>query len=158
VVAGAAATARAPDELARRLRREQSLDRRPGLERELSLIDRQIGHLGDAVKRGRATDELLAILEAESDRKKAMARELAALDEGARLASLDGARLTRLLRAGAAENGRRGYRFKGQGTYGRLLVGEAVTSALNRPGSPPPRGGERRTEPITSSAASGRSS
>ena len=157
-MAGAAATARAPDELARRLRREQSLDRRPGLERELSLIDRQIGHLGDAVKRGRATDELLAILEAESDRKKAMARELAALDEGARLASLDGARLTRLLRAGAAENGRRGYRFKGQGTYGRLLVGEAVTSALNRPGSPPPRGGERRTEPITSSAASGRSS
>ena len=157
-MAGAAATARAPDELARRLRREQSLDRRPGLERELSLIDRQVGHLGDAVKRGRATDELLAILEAESDRKKAMARELAALDEGARLASLDGARLTRLLRAGAAENGRRGYRFKGQGTYGRLLVGEAVTSALNRPGSPPPRGGERRTEPITSSAASGRSS
>ena len=157
-MAGAAATARAPDELARRLRREQSLDRRPGLERELSLIDRQIGHLGDAVKRGRATDELLAMLEAESDPKKAMARELAALDDGARLASLDGARLTRLLRAGAAENGRRGYRFKGQGTYGRLLVGEAVTSALNRPGSPPPRGGERRTEPITSSAASGRSS
>lgn len=158
MVAGAAATARAPDELARRLRREQSLDRRPGLERELSLIDRQLGHLGDAVKRGRATDELLAMLEAESDPKKAMARELAALDDGARLASLDGARLTRLLRAGAAENGRRGYRFKGQGTYGRLLVGEAVTSALNRPGSPPPRGGERRTEPITSSAASGRSS
>ena len=157
-MAGAAATARAPDELARRLRREQSLDRRPGLERELSLIDRQLGHLGDAVKRGRATDELLAMLEAESDPKKAMARELAALDDGARLASLDGARLTRLLRAGAAENGRRGYRFKGQGTYGRLLVGEAVTSALNRPGSPPPRGGERRTEPITSSAASGRSS
>jgi len=157
-VAGAAATARAPDELARRLRREQSLGRRPGLERELSLIDRQLGHLGDAVKRGRATDELLAMLEAESDPKKAMARELAALDDGARLASLDGARLTRLLRAGAAENGRRGYRFKGQGTYGRLLVGEAVTSALNRPGSPPPRGGERRTEPITSSAASGRSS
>ena len=125
--------------LARLRRRKQSLDRRPGLERELSLIDRQIGHLGDAVKRGRATDELLAILEAESDRKKAMARELAALDEGARLASLDGARLTRLLRAGAAENGRRGYRFKGQGTYGRLLVGEAVTSALNRPGSPPRR-------------------
>ena len=115
MVAGAAATARAPDELARRLRREQSLDRRPGLERELSLIDRQIGHLGDAVKRGRATDELLAMLEAESDPKKAMARELAALDDGARLASLDGARLTRLLRAGAAENGRRGYRFKGRG-------------------------------------------
>ena len=44
--------------------------------------------------------------------------------------------------------------------HARLLMafGEAVTSALNRPGSPPPRGGERRTEPITSSAASGRSS
>ena len=70
--------------LARLRRRKQSLDRRPGLERELSLIDRQIGHLGDAVKRGRATDELLAMLEAESDPKKAIARELAALDDGAR--------------------------------------------------------------------------
>ncbi len=158
VVAGAAATARAPDELARRLRREQSLDRRPGLERELSLIDRQIGHLGDAVKRGRATDELLAMLEAESDPKKAMARELAALDDGAR----PGVARRRAAHQAAA-GGRRRERtprlpVQGQGTYGRLLVGEAVTSALNRPGSPPPRGGERRTEPITSSAASGRSS
>src|SRR5437773_2774044 len=150
-----------------RERREQRLDRRPGLERELSLIERQIGHLGDAVKRGRATDELLAMLEAEADRKKAVARELAAVDDGARLASLDGARLTKLLRAGAAdvqallgqsvpqarqmlrkvlvgrlpcegfvEDGRRGYRFKGNGTYGRLLAGEAATSARNLPGSP----------------------
>ena len=54
-----------------RERRAQSLDRRPTLERELAQIEKQIGHLGDAVKRGRATDELLAMLETESDRKKA---------------------------------------------------------------------------------------
>jgi hypothetical protein len=35
-----------------RERRAQSLDRRPTLERELAQIEKQIGHLGDAVKRG----------------------------------------------------------------------------------------------------------
>ena len=43
------------------------------------------------------------MLEAESDRKKALARQLAGLDDVARVASLDTARLTKLLRVGAAD-------------------------------------------------------
>ena len=43
------------------------------------------------------------MLEAESDRKKALARELAGMDDVARVASLDTARLTKLLRVGAAD-------------------------------------------------------
>ncbi len=151
-----------------RQRREDDLDRRPALERELAAIERQIGHLGAAIKRGRATDELLAMLEAEGARKKAVAHDLAALADGARLASLDAARLAKLVRAGAAdvkallgqsvpqsrqmlrkvlvgrlpcegfvEADHRGYRFTGNGTFGKLLAGEAVTSVRNSPGSPP---------------------
>jgi len=50
-----------------------------------------------------ATDELLAMLEAEGDLKKAIARELAGLGAAAKLASLDSARLAKRLRAGAAD-------------------------------------------------------
>ena len=93
------------------------------------------------------------------DRKKAVARELAGLEDVAKVASLDGARLTKLLRAGAAdvkallgqsvpqcqmlrkvlvgrlpcegfaEAGQRGYRFKGNGMYERLLAGIASATS-----------------------------
>jgi len=82
----------------------------------------------------------------------------------AKVASLDGARLTKLLRAGAAdvkallgqsvpqcqmlrkvlvgrlpcegfaEAGQRGYRFKGNGMYERLLAGIASTTSGGDPG------------------------
>ena len=56
-----------------------------------------------ATRSSAATDELLAMLEAEGDLKKAIARELAGLGAAAKLASLDSARLAKRLRAGAAD-------------------------------------------------------
>ncbi len=140
-----------------RSRHAEQQDRRPALERELAKVDKEIIHLGEAVKRGRATDALLGLLETASNRRKGVARELAALDGTTRLAALDGKRLSAVLRAGAAdveallgksvpqarqmlrkvlvgrlpcegfvEGGRRGYRFTGLGTYGRLVTGEAT--------------------------------
>jgi hypothetical protein len=93
--------ARSVDLALSRLRsgREQALDRRSHIERELSLIEAKIHNLGDAIGAGRATDMLLGLLEAEGERKKALTRELSNLHETAKVASLDAARLTKAVAA-----------------------------------------------------------
>jgi 16S rRNA C1402 (ribose-2'-O) methylase RsmI len=69
--------------------REQALDRRAQIERELSLIEAKVHNLGEAIGAGRATDMLLDLLEAEGARKKTLIRELSGLHETAKVASLD---------------------------------------------------------------------
>jgi site-specific DNA recombinase len=74
-----------------RLRSGQSehLERRPVIERELSLIQAHENHLLDAIKRGEAVELLVAALKNEEERKKALVAELASLAGAERVASLD---------------------------------------------------------------------
>ncbi len=97
--------ARAVDVALARLRsgREQALDRRAQIERELSLIEAKIPHLGESFTTGRATDTLLGLLEDEGARKKALTRELSGLHDTAKVASLDAGRLTKAVAATVAD-------------------------------------------------------
>ena len=83
--------------------RERALDLRGQIERELSLIEAKVQHIGEAIGTGRATDMLLDLLEAEGDRKKALIRELAALKEADQVAALDIGGLTKTVRATVAD-------------------------------------------------------
>ncbi|MFQ5946774.1 MAG: recombinase family protein [Anaerolineae bacterium] len=77
---------------------EQTLDYRMALERELSLIEARIGHLVDAVKRGKATDSLLDTLQAEEDRKRVLVKQLSGLADLEKVASLDAKRIAQDLK------------------------------------------------------------
>ena len=84
-------------------RRGEQADRGRDLQRELSLVEARMGHLLEAVKRGRATEVLLETLEAEATRKKAILRELGGMDDRASIASLDVRRLAQELKARSAD-------------------------------------------------------
>jgi hypothetical protein len=91
------------------------------------------------------------MLETESDRKKALARELAGLDDVARVSSLDTARVTKLLRAGAADRASRrldrcsgrswsgGYPARGSPRARGAATGSRAPARMGDfwPGSPP---------------------
>lgn len=96
-----AAVARALEQL--RGRQRGSADRRVELQRELQLVQARIGHLVEAVKRGRATDVLLETLEAETARKALIFREMGDLENRCSLASLDARRLAEELKTRASD-------------------------------------------------------
>jgi hypothetical protein len=70
-------------------------DRRAALDRERAAIETRIAHLGDAIKRGKATDTLLDLLAIEEDHRKALARELTDLADLEQTAALDAATVAR---------------------------------------------------------------
>src|SRR5215470_18048666 len=72
---------------------------RAALERERAAVATACRYLLDAVKRGQATDTLLAELAGEEEKAKALDRKLAALDARPRPVSLDSTRLTARLQA-----------------------------------------------------------
>src|SRR5215468_9863446 len=72
---------------------------RTALERERAAVATACRHLLDAVKRGQATETLLAELAGEEEKAKALDRKLAALDARPRPVSLDSTRLTARLQA-----------------------------------------------------------
>jgi len=72
---------------------------RAALERERAAVAAACRHLLDAVKRGQATETLLAALAGEEKKAKALDRKLAALDARPRPVSLDSTRLTARLQA-----------------------------------------------------------
>jgi site-specific DNA recombinase len=74
-----------------RANRARDLDRRAVLDRERAAIEARIAHLGDAIKRGKATDTLLDLLATEEDQRNALAREFAGLADLERVAALDAA-------------------------------------------------------------------
>jgi site-specific DNA recombinase len=96
-----AAVERALEQL--RARRGKQADRGRDLQRELLLVEARMGHLLEAVKRGRATAVLLETLEAEATRKKAILRELEEVDERVSIASLDVRRLAQELKRRATD-------------------------------------------------------
>jgi hypothetical protein len=95
----------AVDQALQRLRagQEDTRDRRAGLERELALVEAQLRNLTAAVKRGKATDTLLDVLQSEEDRKKILTAQLAQLGEVATVASLDRQRLKQALHTRVAD-------------------------------------------------------
>jgi DNA invertase Pin-like site-specific DNA recombinase len=97
--------ARAVDLALARLRsgREQTLDRRAQIERELSLIEAKIAKLGDAIGAGRAIETLLGLLEVEEARKKTLVHELSRLPEIDKVTSLDTGRWTKAVAAKVAD-------------------------------------------------------
>jgi site-specific DNA recombinase len=140
------------------------LDRRTTVEQEIAKTEATEQRLVDAVARGEGVEPLLARLKAEGERKRALERERAALDQRARVTPLDARRLKQELKARAKdirgvlgrhvpqtrhilrqllvdrlectpviEGGRRGYRFSGEGTFGRLLTGEGSTTKIGVP-------------------------
>jgi DNA invertase Pin-like site-specific DNA recombinase len=86
-----------------RSRQGKTADRRQELQRELSLVEARIGHLLDAVKRGRATEVLLETLEVEDKRKRIILGELGDLEGQASIASLDARRLAQELKRRASD-------------------------------------------------------
>jgi hypothetical protein len=85
-------------------RRGEQADRGRELQRELSLVEARMGHLLEAVKRGRATEVLLETLEAEATRKKAILRELGEqLEDRAHITSLDARWLIQELKTRATD-------------------------------------------------------
>src|SRR5262249_49097398 len=72
--------------------RAASADQRMRLLRERSNVETNMRNLVDAVKLGRATETLLAELQGQEERQKAIGRELAELDSRARV--VDAKRLT----------------------------------------------------------------
>ena len=96
-----AAVERAVERL--RSRQGQTADRGHELHRELSLVEGRIGHLLDAVKRGRATEVLLETLEVEDKRKRVLLGELGEVEGQARIASLDVRRLAQELTSRASD-------------------------------------------------------
>jgi hypothetical protein len=99
----------------RRTRQGRQAESRGELERELSLVEARMGHLLEAVKRGRASDVLLETLEAEGSRKKAILRELGEVDDRASIASLDAPRLAQ--------------EYKRRATDARAVLGRHVPHA-----------------------------
>jgi hypothetical protein len=84
--------------VAKALEREQrrgaeAPDRRAALLRERDTIEAGVRHLVEAVKRGRATETLLAELAVQEERAKTIGRQLAALEQEPRLVPLDSKRL-----------------------------------------------------------------
>jgi DNA invertase Pin-like site-specific DNA recombinase len=96
-----AAVARALEQL--RSRQRGSADRRVDLQRELQRVQARIGHLLEAVKRGRATDVLLETLEAEIARKALILKEIGVMDTPSSAASLDARRLVEELKTRASD-------------------------------------------------------
>ena len=93
------------DEALERLRsgREQQLDRRTQIERELSLIEGKQRYLVQGITRGESMDPLLAAMREEEHRKKFLVAALATLAELEKVASLDAERIKRELRSRAAD-------------------------------------------------------
>ena len=148
-----AAVQKAPTTL--RENRAREADRSAALDRERAAIAARIAHLGDAIKRGKATESLLDMLATEETARTALTRELAALEA---VAALDAATVARELQGIAGEtirllhsypaqtrqmvrklldggrlrcepvtvDGRAGSRFHAIGTYARLLAGTVV--------------------------------
>ena len=86
-----------------RATRARDLDRRVTLDRERAAIETRIAHLGDAIKRGKATDTLLDLLATEETHRKALAREFAGLADLERVTALDAAAVARDVQAIAEE-------------------------------------------------------
>ena len=86
-----------------RANRARDLDRRATLDRERAAIETRIAHLGDAIKRGKATDTLLDLLATEETQRKALAREFAGLADLERVAALDAAAVARDIQGIAEE-------------------------------------------------------
>ncbi|MDE3242652.1 MAG: hypothetical protein KGO52_08060 [Nitrospirota bacterium] len=82
-----------------RSERIQFPDRRVAIERELSLIETRLHHLVEAVAQGKGTDFVFDSLRSEEARKKALARQLAELNDFENIASLDAKVLARNLQA-----------------------------------------------------------
>src|SRR5262249_43598284 len=149
-------------ELARlRSGREDQLDRRTQVTRELSLIEAREQRLVEAIKGGDAVEPLVAALKDEEERKRTLARELETLGTVEKVAALDANQIKRDLQARVAdvrgllarrkprarqmlrkllttiemtpavENGQRGYRLKADGSFERLFSG-TVLDALPR--------------------------
>ncbi len=74
-----------------------STEKRPALERELKAVQARVGRLTDAVAAGKGTDSLLSALAVEDAKKKDITRKLAELDGAGKVATLDGARLKKVL-------------------------------------------------------------
>jgi site-specific DNA recombinase len=93
------------DEALERLRsgREEQLDRRLQIERELSLIEGKQRILVEAVVRGQSMDPLLVAMRGEEHRKKLLMIELATLAELEKVASLDAEWIKRELRKRVAD-------------------------------------------------------
>jgi site-specific DNA recombinase len=86
-----------------RTNRARDLDRRAALDRERAAIEARIAHLGDAIKRGKATDTLLDMLATEEDHRKALVREFAGLADLERVAALDAAEVAQEVQGIAEE-------------------------------------------------------
>lgn len=86
-----------------RANRARDLDRRAALDRERAAIETRIAHLGNAIKRGKATDTLLDLLATEEAQRKALAREFVGLADLERVAALDAAEVAREVQAIAEE-------------------------------------------------------
>jgi site-specific DNA recombinase len=84
-----------------RLRAAQAGDvgRRAALERELGAVEASMANLGEAVKRGRATDSLLELLEAEHAKREGLRDQLALCNQRAGMAGQDQRALVKDLRA-----------------------------------------------------------
>lgn len=74
---------------------DRLLDRRAAIERDLSLLEKYLRNLVDAVARGEAEDSLFARLKTEEARKKTLLAEMEVLKRSATVASLDSKRLER---------------------------------------------------------------
>jgi hypothetical protein len=72
---------------------------RAALERELGAVEASMANLGEAVKRGRATDSLLELLEAEHAKRAGLRDQLALFDQRAEMAGQDQRALVKDLRA-----------------------------------------------------------
>ena len=123
--------------------REQHLDRRTQIERELSLIETKLARLVDAITSGGPLDTPAAQVKAEEGRQKALTKELAGVADLARVEiagdvkplphgyPAQARQMLRKLLDGQLrcepfeEDGRRGYRFSATGTYSRLFTGAA---------------------------------
>jgi len=165
------AISRAVERLA--ARRHHDGDRAAILRQELAEVEAQIAHLGTAMKSGKATDALLEMLEAEHARKKALVAELDLVehyrvpaieakdlrrDLTARIGDVRGllaghipqARqilrklvVGRLACEAVEQDGRKGYRFAGQGAYDRVLPGETLAALTHTPNGVTPAGTAR---------------
>jgi site-specific DNA recombinase len=82
-----------------RAEQEKFPDQRLALERELSLIETRLHHLVEHIASGNGSEFVTASLHKEEVRKKAVAQELARLDELAQVVSMDAKRLAKDLRS-----------------------------------------------------------
>jgi hypothetical protein len=82
-----------------RTARAGDVGRRAALERELGAVEASMANLGEVVKRGRATDSLLELLEAEHAKREGLRDQLALFDHRAGMAGQDQRALVKDLRA-----------------------------------------------------------